>query len=238
MPIIHASPASRAFTLIELIFAVAIMLLLASLLMAMTSSIRQQAGRMRCAATERQVYEGLLSFSMDNRGQVPLVYNGGAKQDNYYFYDTGNRGIGSDTAGAFGLLFDRGYVDPQRGWYCAANRNPKWSFKTALNPWPPRRRVKTRGNYGVRPETAESASRFPRLSDFSGKAIITDIISESVQFRDHHRTGTNVTYGDGSVRYQLFAKFAAPYRFIPNDTGYGAAYNNAFMQVWRLLDDL
>lgn len=236
MPTIHALPGSRGFTLIELICAVAIMLLLASLLLAMTSSIRHQAGRLRCAATERQVYEGLVIFSMDNNGQVPLVYNRGCRQDNYYFYNADNRGAGSDTAGALGVLFDRGYIDPQRGWFCAANRNPKWSFKTAENPWPPRRGVKTRGNYGVRPEKVEWATRLPRLSDFANKAIITDIISESVQLLDHHKTGTNVTYGDGSVRYQLFAKFSAPYRFIPNGSGYGAVYNNAFMQVWRLLD--
>lgn len=236
-----SAPASgplAAFTLIELICAVSVMLLLASLLMAMTRSIRQHADRVRCASTLKQAYAGFFHFSVDNRGQVPLTYSGGTKQDNYYFYLTENRGIGSDTAGGWGILFDGGYVDPHRGWYCVANRHPQWKFNTTTNPWPPRRGLKTRSNYGTRPEVDEAtATTFPRLAAYADKAVITDVCSESFQIGDHHRTGMNAAYGDGSVRFQRFAAFSAPYRFIPNYRGYSAAYNRAFVRIWELLDD-
>lgn len=233
-----ACPARAGFTLIELLCAVSILLLLASLVMAMTSSLRQYADRVRCASTIKQAYSGFFQFSVDNRGQVPLTYSGGIKQDNYYFYLTDNRGIGSDTAGGWGILFDGGYVDPHRGWYCVANRNPQWKFNTSINPWPPRRGLKTRSNYGTRPEVdEETATTFPRLASYAGKAILTDVCSESFLIAAHHRTGMNVAYGDGAVRFQRYAAFSAPYRSIPNYLGYSGAYNRAFVRIWTLLDD-
>ncbi len=226
-------PLRHAFSLVELLLVCSLIMLLCSFLCAVITSIRRQAVRVSCMATEHQVYEGLALFAADNRGQTPLVCLGGTKQDNYYYYGPDNH---SDPAGAFGILYEGGYVDAQRGWYCPANKNPRWSFRTTQNPWPPKRGIKTRGSYGVRPEGDTSDNHFPLLMNYGTKALVADICSEAVQFADHHRSGMNVTYGDGSTRYQLFAVVAAPYKAIPNGLGYAGAYNNAFMRVWKLLD--
>ena len=72
------SPRSRAtsrtgFTLVELLVVVGVIAVLIALLMPALSKARQQASRLRCMSSLRQLHIGLVCYVNDNDGYIPVA---------------------------------------------------------------------------------------------------------------------------------------------------------------------
>src|SRR5262245_5786400 len=60
-----------AFTLVELLVVVGIIAILMAMLMPALSKAREQARAVSCRSNIRQIYTGIISYSLDNKGFLP-----------------------------------------------------------------------------------------------------------------------------------------------------------------------
>lgn len=65
----------RAFTLVELLVTIGIIIVLVGLLVPAFSRMRDTAMQTQCNSNLRQVYQVLQSYVQDNNGRYPLLYN-------------------------------------------------------------------------------------------------------------------------------------------------------------------
>ena len=63
--------ASGAFTVVELLVVVGIIAILTAMLMPALSKAREQARAVSCRSNIRQIYTGIISYSLDNKGFLP-----------------------------------------------------------------------------------------------------------------------------------------------------------------------
>jgi prepilin-type N-terminal cleavage/methylation domain-containing protein/prepilin-type processing-associated H-X9-DG protein len=68
------STSVKSFTLIELLVVIAIIAVLGSLLLPGLRRARERAGRLQCLSNMRQQGVGIIVFTQDNDGELPLVY--------------------------------------------------------------------------------------------------------------------------------------------------------------------
>lgn len=62
----------RAFTLVELLLVIGCIVVLLSILLPAIGIIRGKAKSVQCHANMRQLYQATLTFTMDNKGELPL----------------------------------------------------------------------------------------------------------------------------------------------------------------------
>lgn len=70
-----ASETSRAFTLTELLTAIAIIGMLAAILIPVTGRVRDSARSSQCVSNLRQLTQAALLYAQDNNGRLPPTYN-------------------------------------------------------------------------------------------------------------------------------------------------------------------
>src|SRR4051812_20540406 len=92
---------NSAFTLVELLVVIGIVVVLIALLLPSVAKARQAAQRVECLSNLRQVAMSVRMYAMGNRDHVPLGYRAGqAKQFNSMIYSgTSQRFV------LFGLLY-------------------------------------------------------------------------------------------------------------------------------------
>ncbi|MFT3788290.1 MAG: prepilin-type N-terminal cleavage/methylation domain-containing protein [Tepidisphaeraceae bacterium] len=197
----------RAFTLVELLVVIGIIALLISILIPSLAKAREAGIRTQCLSNLRQTYTALMFYARDSHDFVPLGYRLGGKQSNSQIYSGGT----TRKFVLFGLLNDRKLLGEGRWLYCPADANPKFSFNTPDNPWPPGGdpAKNTTAGYALRPvvnipddlAAAPATFQMPKLSKQRNLAVVSDLTSSRVRVDTRHRDGLNVVYADGHGKW-------------------------------------
>jgi prepilin-type N-terminal cleavage/methylation domain-containing protein len=229
----HSRP-RRAFTLIELLFVIAIIGILASLLLPALAKAKAKAQRANCLSNLRQVFVLEHCYALDHDGAVPLGYRTGVKQFNTMVY-SGT----ADKFVLFGKLWTEQLLDQPRILYCPSETSPAQNFDTTVNPWPPGTPgVNVQGGYASNPlvdwGAGDTPPVWPLLDEISTNAILADGIGLPDRVDSRHRDGVNVLAGHGGAQWVPRAVFDAP---LSRCAGVSAANNAAQDEVWRRLGE-
>jgi prepilin-type N-terminal cleavage/methylation domain-containing protein len=196
-----------AFTLVELLIVVGIIAILISLLLPALGKAREAAQRTRCLAHLKQVGTSLQLYAVNNGGKVPIGWND-YKFSSYWIYDSSDK-----LYPVFGHLYRARLISNPRAFYCPQQTDPRLSFNTVENPWPPgvNANVRTRAGYTSRPIVDWDDKWYPKsgmvnLARLPQSVIVTDLIplpitSTGIGYRDiNHRNSVNVLLGDLSAQ--------------------------------------
>jgi prepilin-type N-terminal cleavage/methylation domain-containing protein len=215
----------RAFTLVELLVVIGIIALLIGILLPALGRAREASVRIACASNLRQLGLSMQIYANQYHDNAPLGYiKTGTDQRMWNYIANFNNG-GYVKPTLLGLLVEARIVKDGQAFFCPAEKNEQWMYKTAINPWPfstaPATELYTRFGYGVRPVCAwfmdrSSAAAFanqkfyniagkevpmPKLASMKNKAIINDLTVTPKSVVQRHKTGLNVLYGNGAVKW-------------------------------------
>lgn len=185
-----------AFTLIELLTVIVIIAVLATLAFMATSSVMEKTRRAQCMSNLRQLHSGVMAYATNHDGEVPLGYRSG----NMKFNTMLHAGPGYVL---LGRLYAEKIITNAKTFYCPSEKAPAQAYNTPLNRWPPQGNVQ--GGYACNPVVnwggAAEPARYPRLTEFEGKAMLADGCGSVERVESRHKDGVNVLYANGSVRW-------------------------------------
>lgn len=198
---------SSAFTLVELLVAIGIIAVLISILLPALGKARDAAQRTKCLAHLKQVGTTLQLYSLTYGGKMPIGWND-YMWAGYWFYDSSDQ-----IYPVFGHLYKANLIQNPQAFYCPQQRDPRLSFNTPDNPWPPGSvaSVRTRAGYTARPIVDWGDKPYPpagmiRISRLPNSAIVTDLVplpstSTGPGVRQGpHRNSANALFGDYSAQ--------------------------------------
>jgi prepilin-type N-terminal cleavage/methylation domain-containing protein/prepilin-type processing-associated H-X9-DG protein len=212
----------EAFTLAELLIVIGIIAILIAILLPALSKARESAKRVACASNLRQFGQIFYLYANNYSGHVPTGYHVGQKQLNYLFYQNVTVSGWRSYPTHLHVLIDAKLVLTPKPFYCPSERNTQFQLDgrdaALINPWPfittnIGQSANTRAGYGTRPTVnwpqpgggLTTRILFPakmdRLRDVARLAMIADTVSSTAFVDSRHKTGVNVCYGDGSVRW-------------------------------------
>ena len=201
---------THAFTLLELLVVVSVIAILVAILVPTIAMVRSLAKRTECASNMRQIGMAFTAYAGDSDGLALLVYTSGVHQGTYVVNNT------NDTDGPWSLLWKQGFIAVPQLMYCpaTADTNSACKYNTPTNIWPHQPGDFTRSGYCNRPEkdagTGSPPLALPLWSLYVNKAIASDLCSTKSMVVYHgHKTGVNVVYGDGSVKWTQLAAMPA-----------------------------
>ena len=251
-----------AFTLVELLVVLSLIVLLVGLLLPALGGARDAGERALCLSRQRQFGLLLTTYAMEHDDRVPLGYSLGPapgwRQYNYLL----RSGTGPNWRW-MGLLYQHGVFDSAEAFFCPSETDPLMQLDSPVNPWPPDATappgLSTRIGFGVRPVAGwpfpaggPPADPMPRLSLLSsGTAIHADLIHKPQRLALRHRDGVNVGHADGSVAWRdrgvLDAVSVDGVTWADTDgTGFDPTFNDLFLRpagggrpaagLWHTLD--
>jgi prepilin-type N-terminal cleavage/methylation domain-containing protein len=218
-------PMGHGFTLVELLVVVSVIALLLALLMPSFRKARAIAIRVKCASNDHQLFLGMHAYSVESKDDTPIGYvSNNVKQGNYYLAH--NEG----PTCMLGVLWNSKHITVPDLYYCPGIDKGDYShYRKAFTSnglsWnipgddAVRSTVFSRpavqwdwSNYLViKPQATDETDHFPKLDDFSKKAIIS---CDPYGWTGPHLDGLNATRGDGSVTY---VPYSASYTYASGD---------------------
>ncbi len=197
----------RAFTLVEFLVVISVVVILTSLLMPALSQARRAGDRLRCLNNMRQIGAGLITYADDSNNRIPQssyinVPNGIAPQLNDSMCLTSKVMNGEARPDGLGLLLSRmgGYLGDERCLYCPSHHGEHDYERYIINYAHPSFAQRVFSNYQYRGDMDFSDPKVTkRMSDpFQSRVIL---LADGFRTRDdfNHRTGSNRLKGDGSV---------------------------------------
>ena len=182
-----------AFTLIELLIVISIIMILIAILLPALSGSRKEASKTQCLTRIREVYVAHAEY-LHNEPSLPPMNNDeddGTWQYNYLIWD------GVDFDNNFGpIIRFSGMADDPTPFFCPVQRDPFHSIRTAENPWPVREGFDTRAGYSRRYHVSGRS-----LSQMKTIALFSDVIHYPDVVEQAHVTGVNVAYSDGHAKW-------------------------------------
>ncbi len=212
-----------AFTLIELLVVIAIIALLVSILLPSLRKSMELAKRSVCGANEHHIYTAMNMYLGDNSNLPPLTRQLDVRipirSDRdllapWYlapviYHINAPGGTEPSQFTNFGKLYETGYADDIKLFYCPSQTHDEFSFSTDVNPWPveePRRLHDA--TFKSWNDTFASYARrlgltFIAFDDVPpSTAIVTDVAMFPAYTQTHHNNeGFNVLRTDGSVEF-------------------------------------
>ena len=202
----------RAFTLIEFLVVISIIVLLIAILLPMLSSARESARLVQCASNLRQQGMGTLASANDRNGALPKVREAGnpwgltTNHWSRWFSLSGNRWN-------LGLIWDDGVLPTGEIFYCPSQEHPAFSWQTYDSGFPtdvqpfPGWSSGIRVSYNHNPMTktqTDRERRFQNVDDLGNgrEAMLgADLIEyqPSSGLSSAHDDLWNVMWGDASV---------------------------------------
>lgn len=234
---------SRAFTVLELVFVLAVIAIMVTLLLPSLVWARREARRVSCTGNLKQIGVAMSMYASDHDRYVPIGQIADVFQLNYYFW------IGLTRQWTpFGLIQAGDYLkESPQTYYCPGiDDRPNIQFNTASNPWKPGSTTATiRAGYGVRPGydwdlfrgRYDRATPMPRIDQLEDKVIVADPLSKYVFVTVHgHRRGVNGLFMDGHVTYVKTEKIWKRLKYLP-DTSNSSYYNKYLLKTDITEDD-
>jgi prepilin-type N-terminal cleavage/methylation domain-containing protein len=218
----------RGFTLLELLVVVVIIAILVGISVPVFAHVKESGNRAQCMSNLRQLHAGCAAYAADNNGQLPIGYRSGIKQFNTMLH------AAPDVYPMLGQLWTGNYIRTPQVFYCPSETAAAQAFNTTTNPWPPAPGAKTQGGYACNPlvDWSSATLQLPRLNDLTGLPLLADGCGLPDRLDSRHRTGVNVLYANGSVRWVPRAVIKTP---LNQCSGTSAANNAAQTQIWQLL---
>lgn len=218
----------RGFTLLELLVVIAIVAVLAGLAFPIFARAQESGKRAQCVSNLRQLHTGVAAYAADHDGQLPIGYRSGTKQFNTMLH------AAPDDYPMLGQLWTGNYIRTPQVFYCPSETAPAQAFNTSVNPWPPAPGAKTQGGYACNPIVDWSSATFqmPRMNDLAGLPLLADGCGLPDRLDSRHRTGVNVLYSSGSVRWVPRSIINTP---LKQCSGTGASNNVAQDAIWQIL---
>ncbi len=183
-----------AFTLLELLVVISIMVLLIGILLPSLSKAREQARDTQCRGNLHSIYLAMTTY-LNDFDRFPELNNepdDGAWQYNYLIYD------GRDFDSNFGpLLNDKRSMESVEALFCPRQADPYHGLATPQNPWPVVPLLDTRAAYARRYNLSGRS-----LSQMHGNpGIMADIFHLPKVVKSAHKKGINAVYLGGDVRW-------------------------------------
>lgn len=234
------SPRTRlrcGFTLLEVLVVITIVSMLIGLVAPSLKRAREQARDVQCRSRLRGIYTANVTYIHDNRVFPPLnkERDDGAWQYNYLIYDGARSSLEEDSHNGFeynfGPLINDGVSIQQiEQLFCPVQKDRFHMLATTENPWPVVRGLDTRAGYARRYHlSGKSLSQIKRISAFAA-----DLLHLPKVIKSAHKTGVNVVYSDGHVRWVkdpgILTDNDLSHPFDPLDNG-------VIDEIWDVLDE-
>lgn len=244
---------TRGFTLVELLVVIGVIALLISILLPALTKARAAAQRTACLSNLRQVHLAFVFYAQAFNDQVPIgcrnspnKLGGIVTQFDSMIYSGDTTGKTSGQYVLFGYLYPANLMRAPNIFYCPSQTDPKTSFNTSANPWPPgpAKNTNVSTGYGARPDfpipddpSTWNSQTLPRLQNFKNEAIFSDLVNTSAAVLTSHQIGVNVLYGDGSAIWLPLGTISydlnqCPSIVIPSST----AITTAQSWIWKEFD--
>jgi prepilin-type N-terminal cleavage/methylation domain-containing protein len=225
----------RAFSLIELLVVVAIIVILVATLVPAVGHAKELSRRAVCLSNLRETYRGFFNYSIDNNDLVPLGYRS-TKQFNSMVYSVTAT---PKTYVLFGLLYAGQYFPDPRILFCPSETN--LTFMPLNNMLPASGSANLYAGYGDRPavlipDVITPGTALPKLTEFKMSAIFADLTSSAARVDSRHVQGINVLIGGGSAAWVPRARFDPPLSLASPPVAGNNSNDGIMDQVWQALD--
>lgn len=186
----------RAFSLVDLLVSLTVIVVLMGLLLPSIAGIREAARRVACSSNVRQFGLGLAMYAQDNKEGLPLSA--------YAAYKAGDpearpelmmsvRLADNDAWDSLGVLFISGYT-PAAGVYYCPSHTGEHPYSSSQNAWSTGT-GEIIGNYHFRGVTSGGSNLITAFG--RGSALISDGLATQLDY--NHKTGNNALRADFSV---------------------------------------
>jgi type II secretory pathway pseudopilin PulG len=230
----------RAFTLIDTLISIAVIVLLIGLLTPSLSSANEVARRIACASNLRQIGLGLAMYADDWNGRLPpSVFlephgrgSGPATQEMVTLRLSGAPGERPAWDG-LGLLFAGDYLPAPRVFYCPSHRG-EWKASRMLADWRTDD-AELVGNFHYR-GVGPNGTPFLSQIDPQQAALVADALRSSDSL--NHPRGLNVLGADLVVAWVADSSGELSMIVVPEEEGEGdpQEWNLAVQSAWTWLD--